>query len=410
PANVETVVDELEAALRRAVRQRLVADAPVATYLSGGVDSNVLLALARAERGTAPPTFSIGFDGPGTDESTLAAAAARREGSPLTVVRMTGRDVADALPDLHVAAEAPIVDTSTGCMMRLAEAASGTGVKAVLTGEGADEALAGYVWLRVEKGFDLLDAASGGHGARAIRGALFAMVGGAASEPTGALREVRTAQRDVYDPYGRVRRALYTSGLRSRLGGHDPYDDLDLDVERMRRWHPLNRSLYVEYRVMLPGLLLHAKGDRAAMHSGVEARYPFLDDEVIDLCARVAPELKIRRFTEKWLLRRMAARFLPPRAAMRPKRMFHTRLADVVLGASGPAWARDLISPAALRKTGLFDPERVTREFSLQRILPTITPRRLVMDGALTAVVATQLWHHLFLSGGLCDLPTWTAP
>ena len=409
PTNIEGLVDSLEDALRRAVRQRLDADASVGAYLSGGVDSNLLLALARSEGGEAPPTFTIGFDGAGTDEASLAIAAAQREGSPLTVVRMTARAIADALPDLHLAAEAPVVDTSAACLMRLSAAASRAGVKAVLTGEGADEALAGYVWFRIEKALGILDSISNGNGSRAIRGVVFGLVGGAASGPRGALRALRTAQRDVCDPFGQVRHALYSSELSASLVDHDPYDDLDLDVERMKRWHPLNRSLYVEYRLMLPGLLLHAKGDRAAMRNGVEARYPFLDDAVIDLCARVAPELKIRRLTEKWLLRRVAARHLPSKAANRPKTMFRAKLSEVVLGPARPAWLRDLVSPASLKKSGLFDPEAVARELTRQRLLPTVTPRRLVMDGALTAVVATQLWHHLFLGGGLCDLPVWSS-
>src|SRR5690606_2828432 len=75
-----------------------------------------------------------------------------------------------------------------------------------------------------------------------------------------------------------------------------------------------------------------------------------------------------------------------------------------------PAWVDQLLSPESLRATGYFDPALVARERSLQVRLPRITPRRLIMQIGLTSVVATQLWHHLYCGGGLCELPTWEAP
>lgn len=391
-------------ALRLAVAKRLDVDVPVAAYLSGGVDSTTIVGLA-ASLGRAPHTFTIGFDGAGTDETPLARASAARFGAELTVVRMSKADVAAALPDIHAAAEAPLVDTSTACLMRLAEAARGEGFRVALTGEGADEALAGYVWLRVEKALGL----AGAWPSRALRDTVFGLVGGERAGPRGALAGLRTAQRDIFDPFARVRHELYSEATRDLLRDHDPYDDLDVDVERMRRWHPLNRSLYVDYRVMLPGLLLHAKGDRASMRSGLETRYPFLDDEVVDLCARARPADKLHGLTEKWLLRRAAAGLLPRRDARRSKRMFRAKLSSVTFGKASPTWVKQLVSRESLARAGWFAPEVVVREIERQARFGAITPRRMVMDGALVAVVSTQLWHHLFLGGGLCDLavPSW---
>jgi asparagine synthase (glutamine-hydrolysing) len=404
-ADPEVLVDELEGALQRSVARRLRADASVAAYLSGGVDSNTVLALATRAQGRAPASFTIGFDGAGTDETAQARETARRLGSELTVVRMSARDVADGLVPLHRAADAPVVDTSTACLMRLAEAARARGHKAVLTGEGADEALAGYVWFRIEKTLGALDRWGAGWPSRLARRAVFPLAGGEHRGPTGALASLRTAQRDVFEPFARARSELFSRSLSGALGAHDPYLDLDLDPVRMARWHPLHRSLYTEYRVMLAGLLLQAKGDRAAMHAGVEARYPFLDDEVIDLCASIAPEYKLRGLTEKWLLRRVARRHLPDSVASRPKTMFRAKLAPVMFGRARPRWIDQLLSRESLERAGLFDARRVERERRWQVATPTITPRRLVMDGALTAVVASQLWHHLYVSGTLCELP-----
>src|ERR1700722_11871900 len=185
------------------------------------------------------------------------------------------------------------------------------------------------------------------------------------------------------------------------LGDHDPYDDLGEINPRIERWNPLNQSLYVGYKVMLAGLLMISKGDRISMHSSVETRYPFLDDDVIKFCSEIAPEYKLKGRTEKWILRQVAAKTLPPQIANRPKTMFRSKFSKTFLEIGHPTWVDQLLTPESLRKTGYFDPEIVNREGMKHPPLPRVPARRFVMDIALTCVVATQLWHHLFF-GGLC--------
>ena len=144
------------------------------------------------------------------------------------------------------------------------------------------------------------------------------------------------------------------------------------------------------------------------MNSSVETRYPILDDDVIAFCASIAPEYKLHRFTDKWLLRQVAARTLPPRIANRPKTMFRASRSEAFLDQSRPAWVDQLLSREALETTGYFNVDGVLRERAAQVRYPRVTPKRIIMDLSLTCVVATQLWHHTFLGGGLCDLPTWT--
>ena len=95
------------------------------------------------------------------------------------------------------------------------------------------------------------------------------------------------------------------------------------------------------------------------MHSSVETRYPFLDDDVINFCAWLAPEYKLRGRTEKWLLRQVAAKTLPPQIANRRKTMFRASLSGTFLGPGRPAWVDQLLSPESLRATGYFDPKAV---------------------------------------------------
>lgn len=406
------LIDELEGLLRQSVERRLRGDVPVVSYISGGLDSTVVLGLSSRQRGSAVPSFTVGLSKAGPDERDASAEAASILGSKLTVVDMDRRGIADAFPELVVAAEGPVLDTSCATLMKLAGAVHGQGYKVALTGEGADEALAGYVWFKVQQSRNWLSERVGSWLPTLGRQIALAAVGGGPERrpPLMAMRGVRPAQQDMYELLAQVRPVLFSQQLRSTLKDHDPFADLDLTNDRIGKWHPLNRSLYVGYKVMLAGLLMISKGDRIAMHNSVETRYPFLDEDVIQFCSQIAPEYKLRGRTEKWILRQVAARTLPAQIANRPKTMFRASLAGTFLGDHRPAWVDQLLSPESLRKSGYFDPEAVANQVWWQRSIPRITARRFIYDLGLTSVVSTQLWHHLFLGGGLCDLPTWTAP
>lgn len=405
------LVDRLEELLRASVERRLRGDVPVVSYISGGLDSTVVLGLSSRQMGRAVPSFTIALDGAGPDERSQSAEAASVLGSSLTTVTMDRKSIVEAFPELVVAAEGPVLDTSCACLMRLARAVHDEGYKVSLTGEGADEALAGYVWFKAQRMRDGIFSTLGPWLPRLVRQVGLKAIGGSGAKigPEHAMNGVRTAQQDMYEFLGIARHRIYSDGMWGRLGDHNAYDDLDLTNQNIGKWHPLNQSLYVGYKVMLAGLLMISKGDRIAMHSSVEARYPFLDEDVIEFAATVAPEYKLRGSTEKWLLRQVAARTLPKSIANRPKTMFRASLAATFLGPHRPGWVDQLLSPESLRKTGYFDPDSVARERAWQTRIPRMTPRRFVFDLGLTSVVSTQLWHHLYCGGGLCDLPTWDA-
>ena len=99
--------------------------------------------------------------------------------------------------------------------------------------------------------------------------------------------------------------------MRELLNKSNPWMDLQMPLERAKRWHPLNRGIWIAARVTLAGHLLQAKGDRVSMHSSVEVRYPFLDEEVFDFLAGLDPRWKLRGFRDKHLLRLLAERWVP---------------------------------------------------------------------------------------------------
>jgi asparagine synthase (glutamine-hydrolysing) len=406
------MIEEFEATLRRAVEIRLRSDVPVVSYISGGLDSTVVLGMCSQQRGGAIPSFTVGLDRVGPDERMRAAEAAAMLGSPLLTTTVDRTSIAAAYPELVRAAECPVLDTSCAALLRLAESVHDRGYKVVLTGEGADEALAGYVWYKAQAWADALTRCIGKGPLHMISSLVKANVAGfsAPGFDKASIGGVKPVQLALYEMISLVKPAIYSTAMKDKLADHDPYTDLDVRTDRIKQWHPLNQSLYAGYKIMLPGMLLLSKGDRIAMNASVETRYPYLDEDVIKFCAGIAPEYKLHGMTEKWILRQVAARILPQKIANRPKTMFRASMARTFLGPNRPGWVDQLLSRESLIATGYFDPEMIAQQRAWQTHIPRITPARSVYDVALTCVVSTQLWHHIFCGGGLCELSTSQTP
>lgn len=411
PSNPKALIDEFEATFQRSVELRLRSDVPVVSYLSGGVDSAAVLAIASRVRGEPLPSFTIGFNDPKRDETAKAMISARHIGSKPTVVTSTSRAIALDYPRLVEAADCPVVDTSCAALWNLAGEVNRQGYKVALTGEGADEALAGYVWFKINKLQRMWDFGRfrpSQRGSRTIRHLLRPDQSMAELERIDAMIAGPHAQSEMYSLFSGSRQSFYSAAMKDRIGSHVAYEDLQLNTERMRRWHPLNQSLYLGHKVMLSGLLLNHKGDRVAMANSVETRYPFLDEDLIKLCARVHPRWKLNGVrNDKYLLRQAAARWLPAEVALRPKAMFRAPFAATFLQ-NAPPYVQQLMSEEALKKTGYFDVAEVRRQFSPgdggTSAQGKDSKRRFFAEMGLAAVLATQLWHHLYLGGGLCEL------
>jgi asparagine synthase (glutamine-hydrolysing) len=407
-ANSQKVLDDFEAVLIRSVERRLRADVPVVSYLSGGVDSSLIVALAGHVRKQPIPTFTIQVKSPRFDERSEAELVARHVGAEQTVIGCSPDEVMKTYPRVIRAAEGPVIDTSCAATILLAQGVHAHGYKVALCGEGSDEWLAGYPWYKVFKLFELFNFMPG----------LFEMVrrgylwyAGGSQPPLAFRKRMEDAGAgpngwtDMQALAGMSQYRLFSPGMRELALEHIPYEDLGLNLNRARRWHPLNRALYIGARTMLPGLLLNAKGDRSAMNSSVETRYPFLDEEVFSFLARLHPRWKMPGFRDKYVLRRIAQRWLPKRIAWRSKWMFRAPLDSFHLN-QVPPFVNQLLSRESLRKAGYFDPEAVTHWRTAFRDLRLRSYERTSMEMGLVGVVSTQLWHHTFIDSSLADLPS----
>ena len=406
------LTDQFEEILLASVERRLRADVPVGAYLSGGLDSSMIVAMACKIKGPAINTYTVRVDEPGLDELSGAQQSARHIGTAPPIVQdFKPEDALEVYPELIRAAECPVVDTSCAALLKLARRVHDNGQKVVLTGEGADEWLAGYPWYKIAKILDRVNSMSGLRmGDRAIKAYLH--IAGVPQYPLEHRHQIEDAVGgpnawiNSYGVLALSKLRLYGEPMRGLIDTVAPWQNLGINLDRARKWHPLNRSLWVGARVTLAGHLLQAKGDRVAMNSSLEVRYPFLDEEVFDFTSKLDPTWKLHGFRDKHLLRLVAERWLPKDIARRQKVIFRAPLDSFHIDPE-PKFVSELLSEESLKRSGYFDAEAVRHWRVAYRRLRKNSIGRLSMELGLAAVVATQLWHHTFIDGSLADLPTW---
>jgi asparagine synthase (glutamine-hydrolysing) len=412
--NEKRLVDDFENVMLQAVDERLRADVPVGAYLSGGVDSSMIVALACHLKGPAINTYTVRVHEPELDELDAATLSARHIGAKTPIVQdFRDEDALATYPKLIAAAEAPVIDTSCAALLQLAGRVHSCGQKVVLTGEGADEWLVGYPWYKAAKLMGYLDLIPDLCLSNVARNA-YLRLNKIPHFPNAWRREVENsvggpnAWIDAYGLLAISKLRFYSESMHEALGQTNPWTELDFPLERARRWNPLHRGVWIAARVLLAGHLLQAKGDRVAMHSSVEVRYPFLDEDVFDFLAKLHPRWRLRGFRDKYLLRLLAERWVPKSVARRHKVIFRAPL-DSFQMEPEPPFVAQLLSEESLRKTGYFDSAAVARwRTEFRKMRPGSLPR-LSVEMGLMGVAGAQLWHHLFVGGGLADLPEWSA-
>ncbi|MSR79776.1 MAG: asparagine synthase (glutamine-hydrolyzing) [Gemmataceae bacterium] len=405
------LANEFEEKLLGSVKRRLHADVPVVSYLSGGVDSGIVVAMASKVLGRAIPAFTIAIQDPKLDETSDALVAARHVGAHPISVKFGKAEIQATYPELIQAAESPVIDTSCGALLLLARAVRQNGYKVALTGEGSDEWMAGYPWHKANRVLNRLNLPFLPLGRVARK--LIHSYWGAPKVPQDIIERSISAAggyngwHDIYglNQYNRFR--FFSEDMHRRVGDFVPFEDFNLPTEEMKKWHPLHRELYISGRCHLPGLLLNAKGDRVAMHSSVETRYPFLDEEVFEFLASVHPDHKFKGLGEKHILRLVAEKYLPKECAWRRKAMFRAPFDSFEINEQSEPYINQLLSDESVERAGYFQPNAIRYWRDRAKAYRQNAPIRTTLEMGLVGVLATQLWHHLYIDPNLCELPDW---
>ncbi len=397
---------ELEAQLEEAVRLRLRADVPVAAYLSGGLDSSVICAIANRQLGGTLSSFSIAFTDARYDERTHQQEAARHIGTRHRVLEMRDEGTGALLTDVVAHAEQALLRSAPAPFFALSAFVREHGVKVVLTGEGSDEAFLGYDLFKETKIRQFWARNPAARWRAALLRRLYPSLPALAEGGSALLEQFYGVGLDEpgradfshlvrWSSSGRVLR-FCSAEFAARTAAVDPVERILAALPaRVHGWRPLARAQYLEMETLLSGYLLSAQGDRMQMAHSVEARFPFLDHHLLEFAARLPERLKLRGLREKYLLRRYAERWLPPSLVSRTKFPYRAPVAAALVGPAAAEWTREAFSPEALRQVGVFDPDKVTRLCAKVARLPASATESDAM--ALMAVASTQLLARAFL-------------
>lgn len=391
-------VDEFRDLLEQAVRKRLVADVPVGLFVSGGLDSALVAALARKTKDQLE-CFSIGFDEPSFDESRYSAQVARRLGIHHHLKMFHASDMLRTLQKLPDLIDEPLADPSIVPLYLLSQFAAER-MKVVLSGDGGDELFAGYQTYQAHKVAAIYDKLP-----TLFKSAVEKLVGRLPVshdylswdfklkqflKGTGVSREIGFFRwRGAFDPC--ERNQLLTADIRQELNGQSGYEDIDRYIRDSKLTKEFERILYLSMKLYLQDNNL-VTVDRASMANGLEVRSPLLDQAIVEFACRLPSKFKLRGLTAKYLVKKSAEGFVPKGIIHRQKKGFGIPLAKWLTGEL-KTFMLDNLSEERVRRQGLFDYGYVKRliDEQLGRVKDNREP--------LWTLLVFQTWHDRYLNG-----------
>ena len=363
----EQSAEQLRDLLVDAIRMQLRSDVPVAAYLSGGLDSSGIVSLIRSFTDTPMRTFSVTFDDPEFDERAHQQAMVDYLGSEHTTVRCHRGDIGNIFARLVLHTESPILRTGPAPLLILSELVRSSGYKVVLTGEGADEVFGGYDIFKEARIRRFWARQPESEGRAALLGKLYPYL---KHSPVGnrAYSQSFFGQglQDVNNPFyahaprwATTRRLwnFFSKDMRGSLNGWDPLADLSAQLPaEFSSWNGLGRDQYIEVQTLMSGYLLSSQGDRVAMASSVEGRFPFLDHRVIEFANRLPANYKLRGLREKAVLRQALVGLLPESVLRRVKQPYRSPDSESFFCGGRPlAFVAYLLSQQRIRESGYFE-------------------------------------------------------
>lgn len=401
---VERLCEQIMDLLADAVRLRLRADVPVGSYLSGGLDSSGITALAARRFHADLNTFGIRFEQEGFDEGTHQQHMVSFLGTRHHEIWATPERIGNHFVQTLWHTEKPLLRTAPVPLYLLSDAVRGENLKVVLTGEGADEVFGGYSIFKEAKVRQCWARQPDAPGRAALFGRLYGYVfQDPRSKPFLKSFFARQCHR-LDDPlFSHLIRwentsrtkTFFSNELKAAIGESDPYEPLRRMLpERYHELDVVGKAQYLEMMIFLSSYLLSSQGDRVAMAHSVEIRLPFLDYRVIDFAARIPSKWKILGLDEKHILKRAFRSVLPPEITGRCKQPYRAPIVGCLLSGPSRRLTLEMLAPGTVRKAGLFDDAKVTR---LTAKLQTAAMTGEVDSMALVAVLSSQIIHQQFV-------------
>lgn len=391
PMREEEYAEELEALLRESVGLHLQSDVPFGAFLSGGLDSSLIVALMSDVLDQPVKTFSVGFAGGEGDELPYARQVAQQFGAEHYEVRASPDDFTNLAEKVVWHLDQPIADQALMATYLVSKLAR-TQVKMVLTGEGGDELFGGYARYVGEQFAPLMQAVP--PAVRAIGPSLTRRLPGLRRPKIAIDALSRSSEAERFANWFPLfnREALVdvlSPALRNEVVTGATEYLIAAQLTRTRAKAPLHRMLYVDTKLWLADYLL-LRGDKLTMAASIEARVPLLDHPLVEFAAALPPDVKVRGLVRKYLLKRVARSLLPDEIIDRKKQGFPIPIAAWFRNEARP-FVRDLLAPETLERRGLLDPAYVTQLIDDHEA--GLADHSVLLMGLLSL----ELWHRAFL-------------
>ena len=404
-SNVAQKAEELEELLKDSVRIRLRADVPVGAYLSGGLDSSVTTALIHEIDPGVLNTFSIGFKEKAFDETAFQQECAKYFDTRHTAFECTSDEIAEQFEKTIWHTEFPLLRTSPTPMFLLSKKVRDSNIKVVITGEGADEILAGYNIFKEAKIRRFWAKEPNSTSRPKLLSKLYPYLPMMKDSNSLALKMFfgyKLGETD--DPlYSHLLRWHNTSRIKtyfsqdftSTIKEYDPLGGVYSSLpENFMNWSDLAKSQFLESTIFMSGYLLSSQGDRMGMGNSVEGRFPFLDYRLIEFSAKLPDRYKLNCLNEKYLLKKMSVGKIPESITKRSKQAYRAPIASSFFSAHAPGSINEILSETSIKEFGIFDSVKVQ---SLIRKIKNKTNMSEMDQMAIAGILSTQLLYKLFI-------------
>jgi asparagine synthase (glutamine-hydrolysing) len=403
--SVTEAMEKFESLFLEAIKLRLRSDVPVAAYLSGGIDSTVTTSFIKEVQPNNLQTFSIGFEDPQFDETIYQDEASKFLQTDHKRFICRKKDIGEYFSDVIWHTEMPIMRTAPAPMYFLSRLVRDNGIKVVVTGEGADEMLAGYNIFKEVMIRQFWAKQPNSKYRPLLLKKLYPYIPYIRNASPGMLKMFFGYKLEETDSpvYSHLIRWNNTSKIESylssaRFSDFDLYNPVEEILQFLPKdfnsWTPLSKAQWLEINFFMSGYLLSSQGDRMAMANSVEGRYPFLDHNVMEFCASLPDKYKLNGLTEKYLLKKIMLGRLPERIVKRPKQAYRAPISHMLNGEGSSDFIKDMLSEHTIKQYDLFD---FTKVNSLKHKFIHGNNISEIDNMALIGILSTQMIYNKFI-------------
>lgn len=341
-------INRLESLFENAIKLRLRADVPLGLYLSGGLDSSMItMKVNQLHPDLKKDAFSIDFVESQISETKYQTLVANKSNTTLNKKTFYYTDISERLRDVIYHCECPIKETYNTASHSLSESTRMKGIKVILSGEGSDELFAGYVGYRFDKMREMnLVHNNSDPAEEAIRQRIWG--------DKSFFYETNFLEFEIN------KKMLYSESVNSRFNEINCLNHFVINKERLQNRNVLNKRSYADYKLRLVDHLVSDHGDKMALANSIEVRYPFLDKDFVEFSTQVPADLKLNDFTEKYILKEMARKFVPEEIIEREKFGFVAPGSPYLLQ-NNIEYINDILSYDRIKRQGFFNPDEIEK-------------------------------------------------